>query len=47
MTDSGISSDNIINEYILLRNNVGKKIAKDEYYNTMIFLDDKEKLMII
>ena len=44
MTDSGISSDNIINEYILLRNNVGKKIAKDEYYNTMIFLDDKRKI---
>lgn len=44
ITESGISSDNIINEYILLRDNVGKKIARDEYYNTKVFLDDKRKI---
>ena len=39
-----INSSDVFYKYKSLRNSIGSTMAKDEYYNTKIFLDDKLKI---
>lgn len=39
-----VTVSDVISKYVSLRNNIGSTMAKDEYYNTKIFLDDKLKI---
>ena len=39
-----INSSDVFFKYKSLRNSIGSTMAKDEYYNTKIFLDDKLKI---
>ena len=39
-----VNSDNVIDKYVQIREEVGNRIAQDEYYNTIVFLDGKRKI---
>ena len=39
-----VDSESVISKYVSARQEVGTAMAKDEYYNTMLFLEGKKKL---
>ena len=39
-----VTSSNVIDKYVNIREEVGNKIAVDEYYNSIVFLDGKKKI---
>lgn len=39
-----VTDENVVMKYIQVRQEVGNRIAMDEYYNTKLFLDGKKKL---
>ena len=39
-----VDSESVVSKYVSARQDVGTKIAMDEYYNTKLFLDGKKKL---
>ena len=39
-----VTSSNVIDKYVNIREKVGNKIAVDEYYNSIVFLDGKKKI---
>lgn len=42
--DHQVSSNNVIEKYTVVRYQSGNAIAKDEYYNTMLFTEGKKKI---
>lgn len=44
LNELNLNKNTVISEYINARNKIGSTIAKDEYYNTKKFLDDKIKM---
>lgn len=42
--DHQVSSNNVIEKYTVVRYQSGNTIAKDEYYNTMLFTEGKKKI---
>lgn len=39
-----VHDDNVIEKYVITRRELGETIAKDEYYNTKLFLDGEKKI---
>ena len=39
-----VTSDNVIDKYVQIREEIGNRIAQDEYYNTIVFLEGKRKI---
>ena len=42
--ENAVDSESVITKYVNARQDVGTRIAMDEYYNTKLFLDGKKKL---